>query len=211
MKSIALVEDHNLVRDGFERLFAGQPDRTVSWSGACLDEFIAALDTAEVTADVALVDVDLNGTMVDTRQVRQLCERGVDIIIVSALAQRSSVRALVRAGAVGLVAKNDSQDQLVEAVDTVLSGHPWIPHDLAVALADAPESERPMLSAREEEVLTLYASGAKIATVARRLNLSPHTVQDYLKRIRAKFASFCYSARAHRDLHIHASRLGLLE
>ncbi|MGB3674605.1 MAG: LuxR C-terminal-related transcriptional regulator, partial [Candidatus Nanopelagicales bacterium] len=145
------------------------------------------------------------------RQVRQLCERGVDIIIVSALAQRSSVRALVRAGAVGLVAKNDSQDQLVEAVDTVLSGYPWIPHDLAVALADAPESERPMLSAREEEVLTLYASGAKIATVARRLNLSPHTVQDYLKRIRAKFASVGSPAPTQLDLHIHASRLGLLE
>ncbi|MFA7266131.1 MAG: response regulator transcription factor [Candidatus Nanopelagicales bacterium] len=211
MTSIALIEDHHLVRDGFERLFASRPNTTVTWSGADLDDFISALDAAGISADIALVDVDLNGSMVDTNQIRQLCDRGVAVIIVSALAQRSSVRALVRAGAVGLVAKNETQDQLIEAVETVAEGNPWVPQDMAAALADAPESERPMLSAREEEVLALYASGAKIATVARRLNLSPHTVKDYLKRIRTKFASVGAPAPTQLDLHRHAARLGFLE
>ncbi|MFJ1752009.1 response regulator transcription factor [Kitasatospora sp. NPDC088134] len=41
-------------------------------------------------------------------------------------------------------------------------------------------------SRRELEVLRLVGEGASYALIARRLGLSPHTVDTYLRRIRAK-------------------------
>ncbi|MER7970953.1 helix-turn-helix transcriptional regulator [Streptomyces sp. NPDC096080] len=42
------------------------------------------------------------------------------------------------------------------------------------------------LSDREREVLAHLADGLTYASIARRMNLSPHTVDTYLRRIRAK-------------------------
>ncbi|GAA2139475.1 hypothetical protein GCM10009760_21820 [Kitasatospora kazusensis] len=44
----------------------------------------------------------------------------------------------------------------------------------------------PPLSRREVQVLELLAQGATYDTIARRLQLSPHTVDTYLRRLRAK-------------------------
>lgn len=42
------------------------------------------------------------------------------------------------------------------------------------------------LSDREREVLVELASGSTYAAIARRMQLSPHTIDSYLRRIRAK-------------------------
>ncbi|MFF2546053.1 response regulator transcription factor [Kitasatospora sp. NPDC058063] len=49
-----------------------------------------------------------------------------------------------------------------------------------------PATATPALSRREVEVLELLARGATYDTIARRLQLSPHTVDTYLRRIRSK-------------------------
>ncbi|MFJ5229958.1 response regulator transcription factor [Kitasatospora sp. NPDC088391] len=41
-------------------------------------------------------------------------------------------------------------------------------------------------SCREQQVLRLIGEGFGYAAIARRLGLSPHTVDTYLRRIRAK-------------------------
>ncbi|MEW1911515.1 LuxR C-terminal-related transcriptional regulator [Kitasatospora sp. NPDC085895] len=50
----------------------------------------------------------------------------------------------------------------------------------------APAPARAAFSRRELEVLELLVEGASYAAIARRLELSPHTVDTYLRRIRAK-------------------------
>ncbi|MET8626323.1 helix-turn-helix transcriptional regulator [Kitasatospora sp. NPDC004669] len=44
----------------------------------------------------------------------------------------------------------------------------------------------PPLTDREHQVLEQLAAGATYQAIARRLNLSPHTVDTYLRRIRSK-------------------------
>ncbi|MFI8193409.1 helix-turn-helix transcriptional regulator [Streptomyces sp. NPDC085946] len=50
------------------------------------------------------------------------------------------------------------------------------------------------LSDRERQVLSCLAEGYTYLSIARRLNLSPHTVDTYLRRIRGKTG---VSNRAH--------------
>ncbi|MEV7177018.1 LuxR C-terminal-related transcriptional regulator [Kitasatospora sp. NPDC093679] len=55
-----------------------------------------------------------------------------------------------------------------------------------IPTAPAPAPARAAFSRRELEVLELLVEGASYAAIARRLELSPHTVDTYLRRIRAK-------------------------
>jgi len=48
------------------------------------------------------------------------------------------------------------------------------------------DSDAPALTVREHQVLEHLAEGATCQAIARRLNLSPHTVDTYLRRIRSK-------------------------
>ncbi|QKW21293.1 helix-turn-helix transcriptional regulator [Kitasatospora sp. NA04385] len=59
------------------------------------------------------------------------------------------------------------------------------------------------LSRREHQVLELLTHGATYAAIARRLQLSPHTVDTYLRRIRAKTGA---TNRIQLALLAHAAR-----
>jgi DNA-binding CsgD family transcriptional regulator len=74
----------------------------------------------------------------------------------------------------------------------------------AVGPAADPAVRTAALSPREREVLALLADGATYGSIARTLELSPHTVDTYLRRLRAKTGS---SNRT--QLVMLALRLGL--
>jgi DNA-binding NarL/FixJ family response regulator len=103
------------------------------------------------------------------------------------------VEPYLRAGASGVVSKRATPERIIGAVRAVTSG--------AVVRAencfDAPTLERPLvvdrgepgsqrLSDREEQVLQQIAHGLTHGQIATRLGISPHTVDTYVKRIRAK-------------------------
>ncbi|GAB2998153.1 hypothetical protein GCM10023080_075170 [Streptomyces pseudoechinosporeus] len=50
----------------------------------------------------------------------------------------------------------------------------------------APQPSRPALSPREQQILRHMTEGCTYAGTARRLGISVHTVDGYLRRIRAK-------------------------
>jgi DNA-binding CsgD family transcriptional regulator len=61
-----------------------------------------------------------------------------------------------------------------------------------------PRIPRPAsLSPREEEVLALLAQGCTYRIIARRMGLSPHTVDTYARRLRGKTGSVNRTQLAH--------------
>lgn len=69
---------------------------------------------------------------------------------------------------------------------------------------------KPRLSDRERHVLMLYVSGLKLASVARRLDISPHTAKEYLDRVRGKYLAVGRPAPTKVDLHREAIRDGFV-
>ncbi|MFF7728615.1 response regulator transcription factor [Streptomyces sp. NPDC008001] len=65
-------------------------------------------------------------------------------------------------------------------------------------------AEAPTLTGREQQVLTLLSTGDTIPSIARRLRLSPHTVDTYLRRLRTKTG-----AANRTQLAVYAVRHGL--
>jgi DNA-binding NarL/FixJ family response regulator len=93
----------------------------------------------------------------------------------------------LRAGATAVVSKQDSGQTLVETVRAVAEG--FAATRRGDSTADDPtayQSPQANLSDREEQVLRQISRGLTHGQIATRLGISPHTVDTYVKRIRAK-------------------------
>jgi two-component system response regulator DesR len=81
------------------------------------------------------------------------------------------------------VLRHESPIRLVEAIRTVAGGERVVNPELALKALDAEETP---LTAREIEVLQLFAGGAEAAEIAKALSLTVGTVRNYLTAIVSK-------------------------
>lgn len=94
---------------------------------------------------------------------------------------------LVRAGALGVVGKNDSAEIIGRAVMQVGCGRPYVnqhlAEQLALALFPAPASTHQGLSARELQVFKMLAQGKSVSGIAEQLGLSVKTISTHKTRL----------------------------
>lgn len=96
----------------------------------------------------------------------------------------------LEAGATGVICRGEPADNLVEALQAVTTGAQVTPQgEAAPAHAERADLCGPNLSGREEQVLGQIAHGLTHGQIATRLGISPHTVDTYVKRIRAKLGA----------------------
>ncbi len=194
MTHIAVVDDHVLVREALAGVVRdlGHQVTTASTIEAVLHHDL----------DLLLLDLDLdNGGLADEQIVATLTERGVAVLIVSALGSPRHVRRMLAAGVSGVVAKSDSVKELCAAVDAALNGQKWMSPVLAKALVIDHDADRPKLSDNELEALRLYACGLKLDSVARRMGIAPSTAKQYIDRVRDKYAQVGHPARTKSELY----------
>jgi DNA-binding NarL/FixJ family response regulator len=94
--------------------------------------------------------------------------------------------AYLQAGAMGVVSKGKSGDEIVAAMRMVTSGTRVCATEDELARSAQATAADPALSEREGQVLRQIAHGLTHAQIATRLGISLHTVDTYVKRIRAK-------------------------
>lgn len=202
---LAIVDDHELVREGLRALVEsrGMAGWSLVYVGGSVDEALTS------GVDCVLLDVELGPDAPDVAtNTRTIRAADVDVLMISAFDNAMAIRAGMAAGALGFVPKRVSYDALAEALAAVSREEIYLSVELASTLASAPES--PDLSPRELDALRLYASGLKLTAVARRMDISPHTVKEYLDRVRAKYQQVGRPARTRTQLYAEASRDGLL-
>jgi two-component system nitrate/nitrite response regulator NarL len=204
---VVILDDHALFHQGLVAwLGANEPSIDVAYSGEDVDAALAAAPSASVV----LLDLDLGP---DAPPLATLVDRfrgaGCNVLIVSALGSPRVVRQGLAAGALGYMSKREDPGALLTAIRTVASGEGFLTPDMAAILAEAPE-DVPNLSIQELTALRLYASGLKLDSVARRMNVSPATAKEYLDRVRAKYAQAHRSVRSKSDMHRAAVEDGFL-
>lgn len=171
--SVMLVEDHGLVRRGFQRLLEDDPEITVVAEASDGHE---AVDLArKFRPDVAVIDFGLpsmNGA-VATRHILKACPHTA-VLIVSMHDEPACVQSCLAAGARGYLLKNAMDLELVHAVKQVASGIEVLDPRLAVHARESSPA-RP-LSTRELEVLQLIVNGKSNKEIALILGVSFNTV-----------------------------------
>jgi DNA-binding NarL/FixJ family response regulator len=182
---LALVEDHQALRQGLELLLGMQGCEVVGSAG---DRAGARRLVSEHEPDVVVVDVGLGG------------ESGIDLTR-ELLAEDSSRRIVLYtghndvellldgldSGARGYALKEGAPSELMDAIREVAGGGTYVDPRLRPALLSERATQRtPSLSARERQITELLAAGMTGEEVAERLVLSTETVKTHIRNAMTK-------------------------
>jgi DNA-binding NarL/FixJ family response regulator len=188
---VFVVDDHQLFRSGVKAELGSR----VSIVGDAADVETALTGIRATRPDVVLLDVHLPGG--GGRAILQELRDEMSSTCYLALSVSDAaedVIAVIRAGAGGYVTKTIEPDELVTAIERVHAGDAVFSPRLAGFVLDAFRGDLPMpadpeldqLSSREREVLRLIARGYTYKEVARRISMSPRTVETHVSSVLRK-------------------------
>jgi len=178
---ILIVDDHALFRAGLRMLLMAIDPGAVCLEAGTVAE---ALACAGQHSDLQLCLLDLslrqeNGESV-IEQIKRMAPQ-VAVVIVSAADDSPTIRACIDAGAMSFIPKSVAPEILTSALQHVLGGEVYLPEQIVAALDE--REPRPVLSQRQMQVLQCLSRGLPTKLIARELNLSEHTVKEYISLV----------------------------
>jgi DNA-binding NarL/FixJ family response regulator len=187
---IAVVDDHEIVREGLKSILQSEPDFEVVAVAGTADDLSALVD--HVLPDVVLLDARLPGI-----SGAEACHRlvashpDVAVLIVSTYADEHLVDECIKAGAKGYVIKDIEQFTLKESIRAVHAGGGAVSPSVAAKVLDrlrsheqAPTPELPMpLSDTQLEIVRLISSGLSNRETAGRVHLSENTIKSHVQEV----------------------------
>jgi DNA-binding NarL/FixJ family response regulator len=193
-RSVFIVDDHPLVREGLTNLINGQRDLAVC--GEAKDSAEAIDGIAKERPDVAIIDISLtneSGLELIKNLVKQFPH--VAVVVLSMHDEALYAERALRAGARGYVMKHETSKSVLASIRRVIGGDIYVSerivNRMALRLSSArkPLATSPVerLSDRELEIFQLLGQGRTPSEIARDLNLSLKTVQAYCARAKEKF------------------------
>ena len=183
---VFIVDDHYMVIEGIRSLL--QNEEGIEWSGHATNAASCLAFLQQQLPDVILMDINLpdkNGIDL-CKEVKEKYP-SVFILGLSTFNQQSFIQKMMNNGASGYVLKNATQEELMEAIETVSKGKTYLSDEVASSLRKEVVSEIPVITRREKEVLLLIADGLTNAEIAKQLFLSTTTVDTHRKNLLAKF------------------------
>ena len=201
--SIYLIEDDNTVRDFVLRTLQLRADWTLVGSAASYRQ--AQAEAADAAANVYLVDLGLpDGRGEDLLRSLAKTNPGSELLVFTVFGDETRLIDAIEAGATGYVLKGCTSEELIHAIEQILEGGAPISSLLARMLlkklrsvqdslppvkADALAHDTGvLLSERETDVLKLVAQGYVNKEIARKLDISGHTVGSHIKNLYRKLA-----------------------
>lgn len=192
---LVVIDDDTVLRTHLANHLRATPDICVAGEGGSIAE---ALQLITAQPDLVLLDLGLpDGSGIAVIDALRKSVPKCKVLVLTVFEDRASVLATLRAGADGYILKDTPPVATVEAVRATLAGETPISaraagHLLSLVRDDAPPREadanRPTLSARERELLEHLARGLSRKEAARRMDLSPFTVGEYVQNIYRKLS-----------------------
>ncbi|WP_455006344.1 response regulator transcription factor [Corynebacterium propinquum] len=206
---LAIVEDHELTRQGLESMLNDNADFNVIASAANVPELFTALGRKR-KVDLVVLDLRLSDESQPIDNVEKIEELTDNIVVLSSLESPYLLRQVLKTSVAEVLSKTQPSEEVVAAIRRTLSGKPAISTEMAAAMDGDPLLEAVDLSDRQREVLELYASGEPAKRVARLTGLKQDTVNDYLNRVRQKYSSVGRDTFTKLDLYQRAQEDGFL-
>jgi two-component system nitrate/nitrite response regulator NarL len=186
---VVVGDDHPLFREGVVRALALSGEVNVVGEA---DDGTRALELIkEHRPDVALLDFRMPG--MDGAQVAAAVrsnELPTRVLLLSAHDESAIVYQALQQGAAGFLLKDSTRTEIVKAVLDCANGNdvvaPSLAGGLAAQIRQRAEPTRPVLSAREREVLNRIARGQSIPAIAAELFVAPSTVKTHVQRLYEK-------------------------
>ena len=221
---LLIADDHTLVREGMRTMLTSEPNLEVI--GEAENGREALEMCRKLCPDLVLMDVrmpEMDG-LAATKEIKGECPE-TSVLIITTHESPEYLMDAIRAGAAGYVLKDSTKQQLLNAVQRVISGDSPLNQELAMRLLqrladEKRQSTEPLLESvrkrqeetlvepltdREIEVLRLLALGKTNRQAAQELLVSLSTIKTYIQRVIAKLGVSDRTQAA-----VRAAELGLL-
>lgn len=208
--SVLIINDHSVMREGLSSVIVRAEGMSVvgtTPSSANTRELVQRLQP-----DVLLLDLQLLGSIFQIANDAKESRPGLKIILTSMVSLMEHQRQAERIGAQGLVSSFDDDEQIVEAIRTVMNGETFFKfNNVSRALVHKQREgvnnrmDHP-LSPREVDVLCCVAQAMTAKEIARDLHISVKTVDRHKANIMNKL-----SMRSQIELARYAIRNGFVE
>lgn len=203
---VAVVDDHELVSLAMGELIGSHGELEFAGHAVSVDE----LRAHGIRAELVVLDLNLRDGSRPSDNVEALRARGAEVVVLTSAENPFLVREVSRSGVLAIVRKSAPSHEILEVIARVARGEPAATTEWAVALDSDPELRAAPLTAREREVLALYATGLGAKAVAARLHVSENTVADHLRRIRSVYAQLSRPASTKVELYQRGIEDGFL-
>jgi len=212
-KTVFLVDDHPIVRQGLTLLINQEADLAVCGEAEEMHSALVAI--LALRPDILIVDISLNGPdgLELLRNIRVKAPR-LPVLILSMHDESVYAERALRVGANGYIMKQEATEKVLVALRRILSGEIYVSEKIANSMLQhyvhgtnsAPHSSVAELTNRELEVFRLIGEGHGTRQIADELHLSVKTVESYQAHIKEKL-----SLRSARELVQHAVQWNVSE
>ena len=209
---VLLVDDHAVVRAGFQMLLSAQPH---------IDEIssvergeLVGLEYERFQPDIVVMDLSMPG-IGGLEAIRRLMkqDKNANVLVYSIHDEAIYIERAMQAGAKGYVSKNSAPEILSDAMLAVMSGEQFIERDIEDEMSQVDEGSEDTelnqsleskyreainaLSPREFDVFCLIAKGMTSSEASEKLCLSYKTVANYNTQIKHKLSVNTVAELAH--------------
>jgi DNA-binding NarL/FixJ family response regulator len=188
-KLFLIVEDHPIVSESLSRIIADS-----NLDVRCLQAATAAKGLAFLNGnsfDLIILDInlpDMNG--IEFCKIAKSRFPGQKILAITTMAQRHIVEKMLDQGADGFILKTSDIDDIIGGIRQILNGNQVYlgkgVKDLIKGISQE-NSDLPMITKRESEILKLIADGLTNQEIADQLCISTFTVDSHRKNLLLKF------------------------
>lgn len=189
---ILVVEDHQVVREGFVALINREPDLTVCAEAAGATEALEKIRQHQ--PDLVIADLLLGeGDGIELLKAAKAAHPDLPLLIISMQDEEVYAERCLKNGASGYIMKHSATDEFLEAIQIIMTGDIYLSKRMNARLlqrvargASEGRTGLDALTDRELQIYQLIGAGLNPREIAPRLGISPKTVATHRENIKAK-------------------------
>lgn len=193
---ILIVDDQKMVREGLKLIL--EKYNRFEFVGEASNGFEAITLAKKTLPDVILMDLrmpEMNGIDATYRIKKQYPD--MKILVLTTFNEQDLILKALQNGANGYVLKDIGSEEIVKAIDTVLTGHIMLQPEVTSELVKSMTAQKPdvsderleqiqQLTAKEREVASLISQGKTNKEIAAQLEIKEGTVKNHVSSILLK-------------------------
>ncbi len=189
--TILIADDHPLFRDALRQAVLSQMPNTRVILAGDFDELGQKI-VSNTNADLLLLDLTMPGVSGFVGLIRLRAEYpALPVIMVSATDDASTIHKSLKLGASGFIPKSSSNEQICDAINTVIAGNIWLPPNLDIDDEGDDElsellSKMSTLTPQQHRVLNMIGDGLLNKQIAYNLGVSEATIKAHVSAVLLK-------------------------
>lgn len=193
---IAIVDDHQIVRDGIKILLEDEPGMDVVCEAKNGKEAVEYCSTQADDVDIMIMDInmpEMDG--IKATKIIKDNHPNIKILALTMLSEDQHIRKMIKAGASGYILKSSGKQELIKAISTIIDGKHYFSNDATQAIleelvspevSDTKEDQDVHITDREMEVLKLILNEFTNQEIADKLFVSVRTVDAHRRNLLQK-------------------------